>query len=58
MPSTALRTCPLCEATCGLVLHREGDRIAKGAADPARPPQAFGRSHSRPSAAPVQVGPA
>lgn len=27
MPTTALRTCPLCEATCGLVLDLEGDRI-------------------------------
>ena len=27
--TTAIRTCPLCEATCGLELTLEGDRIAK-----------------------------
>jgi anaerobic selenocysteine-containing dehydrogenase len=28
MPRTAYRTCPLCEATCGLELTLEGDRVA------------------------------
>ena len=27
--TTAIRTCPLCEATCGLELTLEGDRIVK-----------------------------
>jgi anaerobic selenocysteine-containing dehydrogenase len=27
MPRTAIRTCPLCEATCGLRLEVEGDRV-------------------------------
>ena len=30
---TAFRTCPLCEATCGLELTLEGDRIAKVTGD-------------------------
>lgn len=28
-PRTAIRTCPLCEATCGLELTLEGDRLVK-----------------------------
>ena len=28
MRTIAYRTCPLCEATCGLELHMEGERIA------------------------------
>ncbi|MBW3664217.1 MAG: molybdopterin-dependent oxidoreductase [Actinobacteria bacterium] len=31
---TAVRTCPLCEATCGLVLTLEGNRIVGAAGDP------------------------
>src|SRR3954469_18537922 len=27
MPSTAFRTCPLCEATCGLRITMDGDRV-------------------------------
>ncbi len=37
MPTTALRTCPLCEATCGLVLQLDGDRITKVTGDPEHP---------------------
>ncbi|MFJ1667644.1 MULTISPECIES: molybdopterin oxidoreductase family protein [Streptomyces] len=33
MPSTALRICPLCEATCGLVLTIEGTRVTKARGD-------------------------
>lgn len=29
MPDTAYRTCPLCEATCGLELRIEGDRVTR-----------------------------
>jgi anaerobic selenocysteine-containing dehydrogenase len=37
MPTTALRTCPLCEATCGLVLDLDGDRITRVTGDPEHP---------------------
>ena len=37
MPTTALRTCPLCEATCGLVLELDGDRITRVTGDPDHP---------------------
>lgn len=37
MPTTALRTCPLCEATCGLVLELDGDRITGVTGDAAHP---------------------
>lgn len=29
MPKTHLRVCPLCEATCGLVIETDGDRVVK-----------------------------
>ena len=37
MTTTALRTCPLCEATCGLVLELDGDRITRVTGDPSIP---------------------
>ena len=37
MPTTALRTCPLCEATCGLVLELDGDRVVRATGDDAHP---------------------
>ncbi len=37
MPTTALRTCPLCEATCGLVLEIDDDRITRVTGDPEHP---------------------
>ncbi len=37
MPTTALRTCPLCEATCGLVLEMDGDRITRVTGDDEHP---------------------
>jgi anaerobic selenocysteine-containing dehydrogenase len=35
MPATAYRTCPLCEATCGLTLTLDGDRVTKVRGDDA-----------------------
>ena len=37
MTTTALRTCPLCEATCGLVLELDDDRITRVTGDPEHP---------------------
>src|SRR3954469_3749887 len=33
MPTTALRICPLCEATCGLTLTIEGTRVTSARGD-------------------------
>ncbi len=34
MTRTAIRTCPLCEATCGLRLHLDGDVVTRVEGDP------------------------
>jgi anaerobic selenocysteine-containing dehydrogenase len=33
VPRTAIRTCPLCEATCGLALELDGDRVVRVTGD-------------------------
>ena len=37
MPTTAYRTCPLCEATCGVAIEIEGNRVLSVRGDEADP---------------------
>ncbi|HVK84390.1 MAG TPA: molybdopterin oxidoreductase family protein [Kofleriaceae bacterium] len=37
MPTTVYRSCPLCEATCGLAIETEGDRVVSVRGDDADP---------------------
>src|SRR5215475_3351435 len=37
MPSTVYRSCPLCEATCGVAITTDGDRVVSVRGDDADP---------------------
>src|SRR3954469_14367941 len=37
MPTTVYRSCPLCEATCGVAITTEGDRVVEVRGDDADP---------------------
>ena len=37
MPTTVYRSCPLCEATCGVAIEIEGDRVLSVRGDDADP---------------------